>query len=176
MQAPPRISSTINGGFNSDDSNNSYNEKNRKNGVEQPSSVLPNGAAFYRPLRQRERTDDAVMSDGTNVPNPNASVQDVITAAVHVAETKLPTDIGQFQLRAYRIPDSPDNHNPNSNGSGKRNYPGTTASIAQQEPCVIYSRDKPPFGNATHYAQNVPVRIHDQCLTSEVFGSQRYEI
>jgi GTP cyclohydrolase II len=64
-----------------------------------------------------------------------------------VAETKLPTDLGQFQLRAYRVPGAP----------------------LGQEPCVIYSRDRPPFGQSA-----VPVRIHDQCLTSEVFRSQRY--
>jgi hypothetical protein len=63
-----------------------------------------------------------------------------------VAETKLPTDMGQFQLRAYRVPGAP----------------------IGQEPCVIYSRDNPPFGK-----EHVPVRIHDQCLTSEVFRSQR---
>jgi GTP cyclohydrolase II len=148
MQAPPRITSTINGGFNNDD--NRYNEKKRKNGVEQPSSVIPNGVSFYRPSVSREK----------ELRNPNVSVQDVITAAVHVAETKLPTDIGQFQLRAYRILDT--------NGNNNLDQP-----MAQQEPCVIYSRDKPPFGNSTHLAQHVPVRIHDQCLTSEVFGSQR---
>lgn len=74
-------------------------------------------------------------------------VSDVQVAVEYVAETKLPTDIGQFQLRAYRVPGSPQG----------------------QEPCVIYSRDKPPFG----LEKAVPVRIHDQCLTSEVFRSQR---
>jgi 3,4-dihydroxy 2-butanone 4-phosphate synthase / GTP cyclohydrolase II len=75
--------------------------------------------------------------------------------AEYVAETKLPTDVGQFQLRAYRVPGAP-------NG---------------QEPCVIYARDKPPMGlsgAANGGALHVPVRIHDQCLTSEVFRSQRY--
>ena len=76
------------------------------------------------------------------------------TPIEYVAETKLPTDVGQFQLRAYRIPGAP----------------------LGQEPCVIYSRDKPPFGNDGKLAQNVPVRIHDQCLTSEVFRSQRYVV
>jgi len=102
-----------------------------------------NGArAFYRPKRYFG------LEDSSGV------IQDVITAAEYVAETKLPTDIGQFQLRAYRIPNS---------------------GVVHSEPCVIYSREKPPFGNATHYAQHVPVRIHDQCLTSEVFRSQRYD-
>ena len=69
-----------------------------------------------------------------------------------MAETKLPTDIGQFQLRAYRV----------------------QGAALGQEPCVIYSRDKPPFGSDGKMAEHVPVRIHDQCLTSEVFRSQRY--
>jgi len=76
-----------------------------------------------------------------------------LTPADYVAETKLPTDIGQFQLRAYRI---------------------RGAAALGQEPCVIYSRDKPPFGSDGKLAEHVPVRIHDQCLTSEVFRSQRY--
>ena len=70
----------------------------------------------------------------------------------YVAETKLPTDVGAFQLRGYRIPGAP----------------------LGQEPCVIYCRDKPPFGKDGAPASGVPVRIHDQCLTSEVFRSQRY--
>ena len=77
---------------------------------------------------------------------------DRVTDVEYVAETKLPTDLGQFQLRAYRIPGAP----------------------LGQEPCVIYCRAKPPFGiTAQRKAQHVPVRIHDQCLTSEVFRSQR---
>ena len=72
--------------------------------------------------------------------------------AEYVAETKLPTDIGQFQLRAYRVP----------------------GAALGQEPCVIYSRDKPPFGESVDNPNmGVPIRIHDQCLTSEVFRSQR---
>jgi hypothetical protein len=88
----------------------------------------------------------------------NGMKPDTIVPAEYVAETKLPTDIGQFQLRAYRVAGLP---------------VGT-------EPCVIYARDKPPFGVGTGedgtdtLNEHVPVRIHDQCLTSEVFRSQRY--
>ncbi|KAL7576721.1 hypothetical protein ACA910_005642 [Epithemia clementina (nom. ined.)] len=71
--------------------------------------------------------------------------------AVYVAETELPSDYGQFRLRAYRVPGEP---------IGK-------------EPCVIYARDKPPMGLNGTPSQSVPVRIHDQCITSEVFGSRR---
>jgi len=86
-----------------------------------------------------------------NIFQANGDVKNV--PVEYVAETKLPTDIGQFQLRAYRVPGAP----------------------LGQEPCVIYCRDKPPFG-VTDWAEHVPVRIHDQCLTSEVFRSQRYVI
>lgn len=77
--------------------------------------------------------------------------QKVQAAAEYVAETKLPTDVGHFQLRAYRVPGAP----------------------LGQEPCVIYARDKPPMGKDGAPAEHVAVRIHDQCLTSEVFRSQR---
>jgi hypothetical protein len=95
---------------------------------------------------------------GVGIHNNNGLKPDTVVPAEYVAETKLPTDIGQFQLRAYRVAGLP---------------VGT-------EPCVIYARDKPPFGVGTGedgkdtLNEHVPVRIHDQCLTSEVFRSQRY--
>ncbi len=85
-----------------------------------------------------------------------------------VAETNLPTDVGHFRLRAYRISDD-------DFSSQRRNrFVGT-------EPCVIYAGDKPPFGikggadgnKVMKGKKSVPVRIHDQCFTSEVFRSQR---
>eukprot|EP00977_Amphora_coffeiformis_P028126 scaffold34700_cov256-Amphora_coffeaeformis.AAC.2 len=65
-----------------------------------------------------------------------------------VAETNLPTHLGMFRLRGYRL----------------------QPSHPVLEPCVIYAADKPPTLGGKH----VPVRVHDQCLTSEVFGSLRY--
>ena len=82
-------------------------------------------------------------------PQPNPEYE---KRAEYVAETKLPSEFGKFRMRAYRVPGEP---------IGK-------------EPCVIYARDKPPMGTASQPSHNVPVRVHDQCLTSEVFGSQRY--
>jgi hypothetical protein len=81
--------------------------------------------------------------------------------SAYVAETNLPTDVGHFRLRAYRIT-SPTPQN---------------AQFTGTEPCVIYCTDKPPFGNAKNSNTKntmVPVRIHDQCFTSEVFRSRRY--
>eukprot|EP00548_Thalassiothrix_antarctica_P006028 CAMPEP_0194129650 /NCGR_PEP_ID=MMETSP0152-20130528/862_1 /TAXON_ID=1049557 /ORGANISM="Thalassiothrix antarctica, Strain L6-D1" /LENGTH=564 /DNA_ID=CAMNT_0038823951 /DNA_START=183 /DNA_END=1877 /DNA_ORIENTATION=+ len=78
--------------------------------------------------------------------------EDVLVTAEFIAETNLPTDLGMFRLRAYRHPN-------NSEFSGN-------------EPCVIYSPEKPIMGPSVKKG-NVNVRVHDQCLTSEVFGSQR---
>jgi len=80
---------------------------------------------------------------------------DVHVMAQYIAETNLPTDLGHFRLRAYRTPQS------------QNQYVGT-------EPCVIYSTDKPPFGADGKLLEGVPVRVHDQCFTSEVFRSQRW--
>jgi hypothetical protein len=85
----------------------------------------------------------------------NTSMNDIPITAEFVADTKLPTDVGHFRLRAYRT-------EKNAN-----EFVGT-------EPCVIYYKDKPPFGrNSDMPAEGVPVRVHDQCMTSEVFRSQR---
>lgn len=105
-------------------------------------------------------TDNLGNSKGSNAnsnanANANSCPVDQSVDAEFVAETNLPTDVGAFRLRAYRIPQS-DNA-----------FVGT-------EPCVIYASDKPPFGVDGGFAQGVPIRVHDQCLTSEVFRSQRY--
>eukprot|EP00526_Cylindrotheca_closterium_P006427 CAMPEP_0113624706 /NCGR_PEP_ID=MMETSP0017_2-20120614/12744_1 /TAXON_ID=2856 /ORGANISM="Cylindrotheca closterium" /LENGTH=598 /DNA_ID=CAMNT_0000534761 /DNA_START=573 /DNA_END=2369 /DNA_ORIENTATION=+ /assembly_acc=CAM_ASM_000147 len=84
----------------------------------------------------------------------NADDEDQQVPATFIADTKLPTTFGQFRLRAYR-------------------HESTSNEFTGNEPCVIYSEDKPPFGKDGNFLESVPVRIHDQCLTSEVFGSQR---
>mmetsp|Transcript_9380 Transcript_9380/g.23366 ORF Transcript_9380/g.23366 Transcript_9380/m.23366 type:complete len:590 (-) Transcript_9380:360-2129(-) len=100
-----------------------------------------------------------------NLPTDNISasaiaslceVEDRPIPAEFVAETALPTDVGQFRLRAYRT-EAEDNAN---------EYCG-------REPSVIYAADKSPFGVDGKLKTGVHVRIHDQCLTSEVFGSRR---
>jgi hypothetical protein len=124
--------------------------------------VQVSAKGLYRVNKKGRAATLPLPPDDTTTPNSNSNSD---TAAVpcsngafashsveYVAETKLPTDIGAFQLRGYKIPGAPQG----------------------QEPCVIYCRDKPPFGTDGQLAQGVPVRIHDQCLTSEVFRSQRY--
>jgi 3,4-dihydroxy 2-butanone 4-phosphate synthase/GTP cyclohydrolase II len=89
----------------------------------------------------------------------------------YIAETNLPTDVGQFRLRAYRVDDI------DHRTFVKNKFVGS-------EPCVIYNPDKSPFegsvngstingASTLNLKKNVPVRIHDQCFTSEVFRSQR---
>lgn len=91
---------------------------------------------------------------------------DHIVPADFVADTKLPTDVGHFQLRAYRV-----RHGEHDDDEFEP-YENTNLL----EPVVIYSSDKPPFGKDGKLAENVPIRVHDQCLTSEVFRSRRYVV
>ena len=59
-----------------------------------------------------------------------------------VAETALPTDSGVFRVRAYR----------------------SVGSLRESEPIAMITGD-------VRGKHNVFVRVHDQCFTSEVFGS-----
>ena len=63
-----------------------------------------------------------------------------------VAETKLPTDRGFYRVRAYR------HANPN------------TGEVTEPV-CVIYGE--------VEGREDVPVRVHDACFTSEVLGSMK---
>lgn len=100
------------------------------------------------------------------LPRNGKKKPDPIVAAEYIAETKLPTDVGQFKLRAYRVKDV-------TGANGELGEPEPYENTNALEPVVIYSAEKPPFGEDGRLAENVPVRIHDQCLTSEVFRSQR---
>ena len=84
----------------------------------------------------------------------NGDDEDQQVPATFIADTKLPTIFGQYRLRAYR-------------------FENTSNEFTGNEPCVIYSEDNPPIGKEGEFLESVPIRIHDQCLTSEVFGSQR---
>jgi hypothetical protein len=125
------------------------------NGVARPPPTLANGK-FHK----------TILTPG--------GFSDSFIPATYVAETNLPTSYGHFRIRAYRIEDDQyAEANPLGKGAG-----------LGSEPCVIYCTDKPPFGNTMGAvngelmiggggAKEVPMRIHDQCFTSEVFGSQR---
>jgi len=142
-------------------------------------------SAIIRPLSDISDSDDEETHDlnGASAASANKSVQpgkakktilesggfaDAVQPATYVAETNLPTDIGHFRIRAYRIEEfEAAMKEPNPLGAG--------AGLGS-EPCVIYCTDKPPFGSKGGElggAKEVPVRIHDQCFTSEVFRSKR---
>jgi len=109
----------------------------------------------------------------------NSNRLDRIVDVNYVADTKLPTEIGHFRLRAYRVVQDDffskgvdcggDNQDDNDVSLPGCNYQNTNSL----EPVVIYHGDHPPFGTDGKLAKDIPIRIHDQCLTSEVFGSQR---
>jgi len=117
-------------------------------GGSQAQSLPVTSASFHSTNSHSEDWDaTAAVTNGLG--------RDQLIDAEFVAETNLPTDLGHFRLRAYRVA-------------------RTANEFMGSEPTVIYSTDKPPFGKDGKLARNVPVRVHDQCLTSEVFRSQRY--
>jgi hypothetical protein len=139
------------------------NEENDKEGLrggrsasrtDKKQVVQVSAKRLYRNDSNKSQSQSPTQPNNNNKENSTPCGTPAFMSSQHVeyvAETKLPTDIGAFQLRGYKIPGAP----------------------LGQEPCVIYSRDKPPFGKDGAPAVGVPVRIHDQCLTSEVFRSQR---
>lgn len=92
----------------------------------------------------------------------NQAENDEVVDVEYIADTKLPTQMGHFRLRAYRVKKE-------SSGWNDPAYQNTN----MLEPVVIYHSDHPPFGEDGQLAHDVHVRVHDQCFTSEVFGSQR---
>eukprot|EP00554_Chaetoceros_debilis_P004885 CAMPEP_0194086528 /NCGR_PEP_ID=MMETSP0149-20130528/21445_1 /TAXON_ID=122233 /ORGANISM="Chaetoceros debilis, Strain MM31A-1" /LENGTH=262 /DNA_ID=CAMNT_0038769633 /DNA_START=123 /DNA_END=911 /DNA_ORIENTATION=+ len=83
-------------------------------------------------------------------------VLDMPMPTSYVAETNLPTDAGHFRMRAYRIDEEfRDLHTQRSEHIGF-------------EQVVLYNPKKSPFGKS-----GVTLRIHDQCITSEIFFSNR---
>eukprot|EP00548_Thalassiothrix_antarctica_P000251 CAMPEP_0194146206 /NCGR_PEP_ID=MMETSP0152-20130528/20410_1 /TAXON_ID=1049557 /ORGANISM="Thalassiothrix antarctica, Strain L6-D1" /LENGTH=321 /DNA_ID=CAMNT_0038846683 /DNA_START=26 /DNA_END=991 /DNA_ORIENTATION=+ len=80
---------------------------------------------------------------------------DMLLKTEFVAETNLPTDLGMFRLRAYR-----------------HSMTFMNSPFSGNEPTVIYSPKHPITGpNAKN--GRLAMRVHDQCVTGEVFGSRR---
>ena len=144
LRAPPRSSRCAAADDDDDDDDGHYDDEARH--ISSVSTTLNGGSQSVR------SRPDVYDNNNNNSDEPAETTRAFRSQSVeYVAETKLPTDVGAFQLRGYKIPGAP----------------------VGQEPCVIYCRDKPPFGQDGAPASGVPVRIHDQCLTSEVFRSQR---
>lgn len=141
----------------------SIRNNNNNNGFGNPRSVNGLAAAVSATVVGPMGMANGVVIHKTGLPFGNNRVVgnevelvDQPVPAEFVAETDLPTDVGQFRLRAYRTDPDPVNE------------------FTGREPTVIYATDKSPFGKDNQQLQeNVPIRIHDQCLTSEVFRSQR---
>jgi len=125
----------VRGGGGGNNKNNNINLKNQANNIEQE---VFNG-------KQPQQNDQEMPVE-------------------FVAETNLPTDIGHFRLRAYRV--SPKGKINSALNDKYDEYQG-------KEPCVIYASHLPPSEDKNYNLKNVPIRIHDQCVTSEVFRSQR---
>lgn len=127
--------------------NNGMTKKNNNNNINMHSNNINDA-------KNSNSNNNVIQNNNPNVDSVLAQLEDKPVPAEFIAETALPTDIGHFRLRAYRTA---------CNGN---EYTG-------REPSVIYAADKSPFGVEGQLQQDVPVRIHDQCLTSEVFGSKR---
>ncbi|CAB9520737.1 Riboflavin biosynthesis protein RibBA [Seminavis robusta] len=141
----PSRTSTITGSSSSSNHTSNSSSNNNKSFI-----PLPGGRTVDDVLQEKQQ----VLRGGATT----TSMHDPLLRTEYIADTKLPTDRGNFRMRAYRVV-----------GSHSHAYRNTEA----MEPIVIYAADKPPFGTDNQLLENVPVRVHDQCLTSEVFQSQR---
>ena len=114
-----------------------------------------------RQRRQRRRRRDVTISPSSSLSADSASSSSSQSGTTNdefipqsywvaesqtqfIAETKLPTDKGFYRLRGYR-------------------HRGPKTHVITEPTCMIY-------GNVEGL-ENVPVRVHDACFTSEVLGS-----
>lgn len=146
---------------------NSNNKSESNNKVH---SIKHNGKhehELFNGSRREQASKEGGSNSNSNSNNGNDIAEggsDIELPVEFVAETNLPTDIGHFRLRAYRLSDK-----------GKINSELNDAFHEYQgkEPVVIYASHLPPFEDDNYNLKDVPIRVHDQCLTSEVFRSQR---
>ena len=146
------------------------NKKNKRDKNKLQSAVATNGSdsSLEDFSSEGEETETMVLDEEELVHVDSSMVSSSFRVPTEqhlttrfVAETNLPTKIGMFRLRAYRICSS----------VGEE----AIGEFVGKEPVVIYAKDKPPglMKGDGKRGENVPVRIHDQCFTSEVFGSRR---
>lgn len=100
------------------------------------------------PRRGKRAPVEDVAAKGVLQSGPNIDEEDFTPTKAHttkfIAECDMPTSLGSFRMRSYVY----------------------TSEAQSLEPVVMVC------GN-TQGRENVLVRVHDQCLTSEVFGSMR---
>jgi GTP cyclohydrolase II len=89
-------------------------------------------------------SDNIISDDSIS----NSNIIEFSHKTKFIAECTMPTDVGDFRMRSYQY----------------------YSSKQHLEPIVMYSDG----GSGTPVgSEDVMVRVHDQCLTSEVFGSYR---
>jgi GTP cyclohydrolase II len=138
--------------------------------------LLPGGQTVDDVLRETQDIFSRGGATATSSQQPPLQEEqqqdDPLLGADYIGDTKLPTDMGNFRMRAYRARQK----KADNNNDDESSLMGTGINANVMEPIVIYAADKPPFGdtNNNKLLENVPIRIHDQCLTSEVFRSRRY--
>ena len=96
---------------------------------------------------KRVSTDDPALkasSESDSKQEENQSARVNLHETNFVAECRMPTNLGEFRMRSYSY----------------------TSHAQKLEPIVMVCGD-------TIGCENVLVRVHDQCFTSEVFGSLR---
>mmetsp|Transcript_15464 Transcript_15464/g.22752 ORF Transcript_15464/g.22752 Transcript_15464/m.22752 type:complete len:557 (-) Transcript_15464:65-1735(-) len=113
----------------------------------QPSKHINQKSLGYQGVNSRPATVES--TDLSSVKLGAGGLEDAAVSLEMVAECELPTKRGPFRLRAYRY--------------------STPSESDYMEPVVLLAGDI----QGTHKGVDVPVRIHDQCLTSEVLGSRR---
>lgn len=140
------------------------NGKNRNESSDEDQSQPPSQQQKQQTQQQQKelrQSNGVIVESQTQIFAAATAVpEDQHHPCSYIAEAELPTDVGNFRLRAYRITD---NDGGAGGGMQKNKWLGT-------EPCLIYCKDKPLFGGD---GKDVPIRIHDQCFTSEVFRSKR---
>ena len=163
----PSTPSALGMSENDMDSSDSTEGIEMKAEIPSPDIIPLNGVSVNSPLKEAEKTARLVNGEAKKTILSSGGFSGIVPAT-YVAETNLPTDIGHFRIRAYRIDEA--------EGAMREPNPLGAGAGLGSEPCVIYCTDKPPFGSKGGErggAKNVPMRIHDQCFTSEVFRSQR---
>eukprot|EP00291_Cryptomonas_curvata_P018538 CAMPEP_0172158614 /NCGR_PEP_ID=MMETSP1050-20130122/4474_1 /TAXON_ID=233186 /ORGANISM="Cryptomonas curvata, Strain CCAP979/52" /LENGTH=227 /DNA_ID=CAMNT_0012828033 /DNA_START=481 /DNA_END=1161 /DNA_ORIENTATION=- len=104
-----------------------------------------------------DKSDGSRAHDGFDfVPRRGEMNDATVTHFEFIAECELPTERGDFRLRAYRF---------QGTKVVMRNGERVLEAI-QEEPVVMYR-------GSLSGRENVLVRVHDQCFTSEVLGSRR---
>jgi GTP cyclohydrolase II len=148
--------------FASSSSHNNTVVMNNNNNGGGRKLVLVRGTLLRHQRRQRQRgkispsssrSADSASSSSSSSSSQSGTTKDEFIPQSYwvaesqtqfIAETKLPTDKGFYRLRGYR-------------------HRGPKTHVITEPTCMIY-------GNVEGL-ENVPVRVHDACFTSEVLGS-----